>query len=131
AERRAPGKQLREILEHYAAIRAVALHCLARDADFSRARAEKTRHDIQKRRLAAPARPNDAEEFRGFNAEAHAANGRDGPARGLINERDIACLDMGHRHVSTLADACRFPAAFRFGSRTLKRNGFKSRRISL
>src|SRR5437868_4947835 len=106
AERRTPWKQLREILEHDAAIHTVALHWRTTDPDFTASRAQEAGHDVQKRRLAAPARPDDAEKFGSLDTEADAVNGRDRSVRSLIGKRNVARLDMDHRPL---------PDAFRFG----------------
>src|SRR5216684_2067339 len=119
AARRTPWKELREVLEYDAAIHAVTLHWRTTDPDFTASRGQEACHDVQKRRLAAPARPDDAEKFRGLDTEADAVNGGDRAARRLVGKRDVARLDMDHRPL---------PAASRLGVFTLKRNGVKSNR---
>src|SRR5436853_1023667 len=61
AERRAPGEQLGEILEHHAPIEAMAGHRLAADADLAGAWRQKPSDDVEQRRLPAAGRPDDAE----------------------------------------------------------------------
>src|SRR6516162_754939 len=100
AERGAPGKELREILEHDTTIHAVALDRRAGDPDFARGRSKEAGDDVQKRRLAAPARADDAEKFGCLDAEADAVNGLHHSAWRLIGERNVARLDMGHRRFS-------------------------------
>src|SRR5262245_6367110 len=51
AKRGAPGKELREILEHDAAVGALAADGLAADADLAAGRREKSRDDIEQRSL--------------------------------------------------------------------------------
>jgi len=89
-ERRAPGKKLGEILEHNAPIDPGSLDGRAADADFACGRSQKAGHDVQERRLAAPARPDDAKEFRSFHAEADAANAGHGAVRRVVSERDAS-----------------------------------------
>src|SRR5215510_9367913 len=63
AERGAPGKELREILEHDAAIGALATHRLTADPDLAAGRLEKSRDDVEQRSLAAARGANQAEEL--------------------------------------------------------------------
>ena len=49
AQRRAPRKQLSEILKHDAAIHAVTAHRLAGDADLARIRHDESGDDIEQR----------------------------------------------------------------------------------
>src|SRR5262249_58980702 len=46
--------------------------------------------------LAAAARADDAQELRRFDAEAHVGNARHAAGRRVVNERDVAQLDVGH-----------------------------------
>ena len=55
---------------------------------------QKTGYDIQKRRLAAPARPDDAEESRNLHPKTDAVNAGYGPAGCVVSERDVARLNM-------------------------------------
>ena len=96
AERGAPRKQLGEILEHDAAVHAVAGDRLAADADLAARRADESRDDVEKRRLAAAARPDDADEFGRRDIEAHRIDGRHAARGGVVDERDVADFDMGH-----------------------------------
>src|SRR5262245_48310659 len=97
AERGAPGKQLGEILEHHAAIEAVAGHRLAADADLARGRGEEARDDVEQGRLAAARRADDAEELGGRDVEAHALDAGHAAGGRVVGERDVCDLDMRHR----------------------------------
>ena len=97
SERRAPREQLGEILEHDAAIHAVAGDGLAADADLAGGRRQKSGDDIEQRRLAAARRADQTEEFRRLDVEAYSLDAGDPPGRRIVDERDLADLDMGHR----------------------------------
>src|SRR5215472_577440 len=105
AESGTPGKQLREILEYDPAVHAGARDRCAADPDLASGRRQEAGHDVQKRRLAAPARPDDAEEFGHLDAKTHALDGRHRPAWRLVGERDVARLDMGHRYPAAVASS--------------------------
>src|SRR3977135_282248 len=63
AKRGAPGKELRKVLEHNAAVGALAADGLTADADFSAGRHEKSRDDVEQRGLATARGSQEAEEL--------------------------------------------------------------------
>ena len=96
AQRGAPGKQLGEILEHHAAVLAVALHRLAADRDHAAGRLQEAGDDVEQRGFAAAGRPDDAEEFGLLDVEACALDAGDLAGRGVIDQRHVADFNMGH-----------------------------------
>src|SRR5262249_16851467 len=86
AEGRAPGKELREILEHDAAVHAIAAHALSPDADFAARWDKEARDDVEQCRLAAARRPDQAEELGLLDVEAHAVDRGYAPRRGVVDE---------------------------------------------
>jgi hypothetical protein len=86
AERGTPGKQLGEILEHHAAVHAVAGDRLAVDADLARGRRNEARDDVEEGRLAAAARADDADEFGRRDIEAHRVDGVHAPGGRVVEE---------------------------------------------
>ena len=97
SERGAPWKQLGEILEHDAAVHAVAGDGLAADADLAGGGREKAGDDVEQRRLAAARRADQAEELRGLDVEADVLHAGDPAGGRVVDQRDVADLDMGHR----------------------------------
>src|SRR5262249_61511577 len=69
---------------------------LAGDADPAARRRNEARNVVEKRRFAAAARTEEAEEFGCRDIEADVVDGVDPPRRRVIDERDIADFDMGH-----------------------------------
>src|SRR3974390_3533301 len=63
AQRGAPGKQLRELLEYNAAVHTVAIDLLAGDCDFAGRGREKAGDDVEQGRLAAAGWTDAAQEF--------------------------------------------------------------------
>ena len=47
--------------------------------------------------LPQPGRPDQAEEFRRLDVEAGVLDARDPAGGGVVDERNVADLDMGHR----------------------------------
>src|SRR6478672_8244855 len=97
AERGAPGKQLREILEHDAAVSALSADGLAADADLATGRREKSRDDVKERSLAAARWSQQAEELRLLHVKANAVDRADASGRRVVDERDVADFDVRHR----------------------------------
>src|SRR5262249_868452 len=113
-ERGAPREQLGEILEHDAAVHAVPAHRLAADADLAAARRNETGDDVEQRRLAAAAWTDDADELRLLDVEARALHALHPPGRRVVDERDVANLDMGHQWSSgSRADVNPTPSPWR------------------
>ena len=98
AERRAPRKELGEVLEHHAAVEAVAGDDLAADADLARGGAEKARDDVEQGRLAAARGAHDAKEFGSLDIDADAVDAGDLTRRRVVGERDVGDFDVGHHH---------------------------------
>ena len=92
------GKQLGEILEHDAAVHAVAVDLLAADADLAGGRRDEAGDDVEQRGLAAAGRADDADELGGADVEAdvldagHLAGGR------VVDQRNVADFDRGIRY---------------------------------
>src|SRR6266566_3640510 len=97
AKRGAPGKELREILEHDAAIGALAADGLTADPDFSACRREKSRDDVEQRGLATARGTQQAEELRLLYAEADVVDAGHPPGRCVVDKRDVADFDVRHR----------------------------------
>ena len=57
---------------------------------------QKAGNDVEQRRLAAAGRPDDAEEFRLLDIEARGLHADHPAGRRVIDQRDVANLDMGH-----------------------------------
>src|SRR5262245_8046749 len=79
AERGAPREELREILEHDAAVEPLSVHRLAGDANIAGRGFQEARDQVEQRGLAAAGRPDDAQELGLFEIEARARNARDTP----------------------------------------------------
>src|SRR3954471_8920388 len=70
---------------------------LTADADFPGGGFQEPRNDVEKRRLAAAARADDAEELRRFHAEAGGLHAGNAAARRVVDERNITHFDVRHR----------------------------------
>src|ERR1044072_4181275 len=97
AECGAPREQLREILEHDAAVEPVAVDRLAADAALAAARLQESADQVEQGGLAAARRADDAQELGLGNVEARSLHPRDAPGGRVVGERDVADLDMRHR----------------------------------
>src|SRR5262245_31459553 len=86
AKRGTPGKELRKILEHDAAVGALAADSLTADADLAAGRREKSRDDVEQRGLAAARRTQQAKELRLLHVEADAVDAGDASGRRVIDE---------------------------------------------
>jgi hypothetical protein len=96
AERGAPREQLREVLEHHAAVHALAGDRLAADPDGAAGRRQEARDDVEQGRLAAAARAYQAQEFGLLHMEIGALHAGDPAARGVVDQGDVGHFDMGH-----------------------------------
>src|SRR6267142_1854612 len=85
AKRGAPGKQLRKVLEHNAAVGALAADGLTADPDFSAGRREESRDDVKERGLAAARWSQQAEELRLLHVEADAVDAGHAPGRCVVD----------------------------------------------
>src|SRR5712671_4644130 len=97
AKRGAPGKELRKVLEHNAAVGALAADGLTADADLAAGRRQKSRDDVKERGLAAARGTQQAEELRLLHLEADAVDAGHAPRRCVVDERDVADFDVRHR----------------------------------
>src|SRR5687767_4327342 len=98
AERGAPREQLGEVLENDAAVGAVAVDRLAADLDFAVGRLEEAGQNVEQSGLAAAARPHQTKEFRALKAEAGAIDRVHRARRCVVDQRNVANLDIGHCH---------------------------------
>ena len=96
AERGAPRKQLGEILEHHAAVHAVAGHRLAADADLARGRRQESGDHVEQRGFAAAGRADDAEKLGSVDIEADVLDPRHFAAGRVVDQRHVANFDRGH-----------------------------------
>ena len=80
AQRRAPGEQLGEVLEHDAAVHAVAGDGLAADADLAAGGRKEAGDDVEQRGLAAAAGADQAQELGLLDVEAGASTPATRPA---------------------------------------------------
>src|SRR5262245_19198113 len=108
AKRGAPGKELRKILEHDAAVGALAADGLTADPDFAAGRLKESCDDIEQRGLAAARGTNEAEELRLLHVEADAIDTGHTPGRRVVDEGDIADFNVRHRRSGS---TCAFTGA--------------------
>src|SRR5262249_62014350 len=92
AERRAPGKQLGEVLEHHAPVKAVPADRLAADANFAGGRGEEAGDDVEQGRLTAARRADDADGFRRFDIQGTSRDARNPPGRAVGEQPHVAVL---------------------------------------
>src|SRR5476651_2652049 len=97
SQRRAPGKQLRKVLKHDAAIHSMSGHGLAADADLSAGRHEKPRDDIEQRRLAAARRTHETQKFGLLDVEAYALHALHLAGGRVVDQRYVLYFDVGHQ----------------------------------
>ena len=93
---RSPGKELREILEHDAAVKPLACHSLPADQNFSFGRLQESGNNVEHRGFAASALAHNAQKFCGLDTEADILQRRHWVLDGFILKADVPQLDLVH-----------------------------------
>src|SRR5215470_2043668 len=96
SKRRAPWKQLCEILEHHTAVHAMTGYRLVADPDLAAGRTEKAGNKIEQCRLATAGWTNNAQELGRGNTNAGVIDCLHGSTRRVVDQRNIANFDIGH-----------------------------------
>src|SRR5438105_2841589 len=96
AARRPPREELGEVLKDDATVEPTSGDRLPADQDLAARGCEKAGDDVEHRRLAAAALPDDAEELRGAHAEAHVAERLDAALSAVVHVIHCPELDLVH-----------------------------------